>query len=231
MSNWYEPVDDDATPDQVFFQEMERQRLLNRVGEANTPSVDAIGSGPMTGGTPRTSPTPSTPSALRSTGGSPSSPRFAGAPLPMATFPQPLMGGSGDGGSGMSAANAANGDPPPFRRRRVPTMEQIKIADATLSEYEMFKVADNWLNEELQEKMWEHGAAGDDSAKATQQQEPDSNSGSNELAEFEDDGQSEPWDDYGEESESKYVDYERRNVMEVPFPEPGMCIRICCCSC
>ena len=40
-------------------------------------------------------------------------------------------------------------------------MEQIKIADATLSEYEMFKVADNWLNEELQEKMWEHEAAGD----------------------------------------------------------------------
>uniref|UniRef100_A0A7S4A8T8 Phosphoribosyltransferase domain-containing protein n=1 Tax=Pseudo-nitzschia australis TaxID=44445 RepID=A0A7S4A8T8_9STRA len=214
VSNWYDPVDDDATPDQVFFQEMERQRLINQVGgDATTPSVDAIGGGgsssstssssssPMTGGTPRS------PSALRSKGGS-ASPRFASASPPMSTFPQL------ESGPGVINAKTNGLEMPPFRRRNVPTMEQIKIAQATLAEYEAFQVSDNWLNEELQQTMWNNKQR---DSSVEQDDENDNVDGKD--GEFEDDGKPEPWDDYGKEN--AYVDYDRRNIMEVPTPEPG----------
>ena len=99
-------------------------------------------------------------------------------------------------------------------------MEQIKIAQATLAEYEAFQVPDNWLNEELQQTMW-------DSLKQQNEEDSGDDEGAEEdgVFRFEDDGKPEPWDDYGQES--KYVDYDRRNVMEVPFPEPGACISYC----
>ena len=236
MSSWYDPVDNDATPDQVFFQEMERQRLTNQVGGDNMiPNVDSITSsagaagGRMTGGTAR----PTTPSALRSTGGSASSPRFANAPLPMATFPQPLMGGGG-GGMNMNGSNFNNNnnmDPPPFRRRSVPTMDQIKIAEATLSEYETFQVSDNWLNEELQAQMWnddnivfddddDNNNNNNNDREATASGRDDDRTEEQEIRRLFQDGSNEPWDDFGDEA--KDVDWDRRNILEVPFPTKGM---------
>jgi len=240
MSNWYDPVDDDATPDQIFFQEMERQRLINQVGgDVTTPSLDAIGGGggssssstssssssngsggsAMTGGTPRS------PSALRSSKAASPGPRFANtSPLPMSTFPQLDSGGPGMINA-MAGGGGANGmDLPPFRRRNVPTMEQIKIAQATLAEYEAFRVPDNWLNEELQQQMWDGNNEVDAALFAGEMAggggaDTQTNGGGTNGMAFEDDGKPEPWDDYGQES--KYVDYDRKNVMEVPFPEPG----------
>lgn len=109
-------------------------------------------------------------------------------------------------------------------------MEQIKIAEATLSEYEAFMVSDNWLNEELQEQMWDSDNDGSSNG-ATAESVQDSNGSTSILGEedddyameanggngFHDDGKSEPWDDFGDDKR-KDVDYERRNIMEVPFP-------------
>lgn len=114
-------------------------------------------------------------------------------------------------------------------------MEQIKIAEATLSVYEAFMVSDNWLNEELQQQMWDKtnefennyksGSNGDSDGSITGEAD------AGELVQdesFERDGKGEPWDNFGDEGR-KDVDYERRNIMEVPFPSKGECIRISCC--
>ena len=204
MSSWYDPVDEDATPDQVFFQEMERQRLINQVGDGSVlPSLDDIGS---MGATPPQQQSqqqpqkPRTPSALRSSAAA-AAPRFATKASPI-------------GGNGMFPPQTQNGtDPPPNRRRRVPTMEQIQIAEATLSEYESYRVDDNWLNEELQEQMWQL----DDSVYERSIQNDESEQDDNP---FESDLESEPWDDFGNEK-LKEISYERQSIMEVPFPPKG----------
>ena len=212
MGSWYDPVDEDATPDQVFFQEMERQRLINQVGASNAmPSLDDIGGfsqQPQQQQQTQQQNKPTTPSALRSSAAS--VPRFA---------TRPPLGGSAMG------ADAPNGIDPqqPIRRRRVPTMEQIKIAEATLSEYEAFMVSDNWLNEELQQKMWDqsnefkNGSNGDSNGSVAGE---DDAGDFVQEDKFEHDGKGEPWDDFGDEAR-KDVDYERRNIMEVPFPSKG----------
>ncbi len=222
MSSWYDPVDEDATPDQVFFQEMERQRLINQVGASDsmTPSLDDIGAA-SSFPQQQQQQKPTTPSALRSS--TASAPRFT---------TRPPLAGSANGDRGMP--QAPNGiDAQPYRRRKVPTMEQIKIAEATLSEYEAFMVSDNWLNEELQEQMWDadnDGGKNVDAAASIQE----SNGSTSSLGEedggysmeangengFHDDGKSEPWDDFGDDKRQD-VDYERRNIMEVPFPSKG----------
>ncbi len=223
MSSWYDPVDEDATPDQVFFQEMERQRLMNQVGASGsiTPSLDDIGAASSLPQQQQQN-KPTTPSALRSSAASAAAPRFA---------TRPPLGGSAVGDLGVPQAPNAI-DAQPYRRRKVPTMEQIKIAEATLSEYEAFMVSDNWLNEELQEQMWDDGNDGSKNGDSKEE----SNGGTSESGEagdgysmetngengFRDDGKSEPWDDFGDDKR-KDVDYERRNIMEVPFPSKGEC--------
>ena len=221
MSSWYDPVDEDATPDQVFFQEMERQRLINQVGAADsmTPNLDDIGV--VTPQQQQQKPT--TPSALRSSAASP--PRF--------TTRSPL-GGSTIGDRVVPQAPNGIDSQQPYRRRKVPTMEQIKIAEATLSEYEAFMVSDNWLSEELQEKMWDEVNEFKNGDKNGMEFKQESSGGiSGEIDDgytteinweegFRDDGKSEPWDDFGDEKR-KDVDYGRRNIMEVPFPSKGEC--------
>lgn len=132
----------------------------------------------------------------------------------MSTFPQL------ESGPGMINANTNDLEMPPFRRRNVPTMEQIKIAQATLAEYEAFQVSDNWLNEELQQTMWNNKQRDGSVEKDDKNDNVDGKHG-----EFEDDGKPEPWDDYGKEN--AYVDYDRRNIMEVPTPEPGTYVFHC----
>ena len=43
LNRWYESVDADANPDDVFWEEMERQRLLSQVGDAISTDVPTIG--------------------------------------------------------------------------------------------------------------------------------------------------------------------------------------------
>lgn len=224
ISSWYDPVDDDATPDQIFFQEMERQSLINQVGNVNSNNnydpIASIGTSPSA-----ISGAPSTTSSSRTAkGGS----KYTNAPLPMSDFPQPMGGG---GGSGRSTDNG--GESSPYRRRSVPTMEQIKIAEATLSEYELFRVSDNWLNEELQKKMWEEkeknspsdyddGESNDDNnvpgGFVNDDNDDDTVAEEWENSRFQTDND-EPWDYFGEDS--IHVDKDRRNVLEAPFPPKG----------
>jgi hypothetical protein len=220
MSSWYDPVDENATPDQVFFQEMERQRLINQVGgsDSMTPSLDDIGkvgNGAAATLTPMNKPT--TPSALRSSGAA--APRFATKAPPLGT----TTGGGREWGSSPPQVPGGIDAPPPMRRRKVPTMIQIQVAEATLSEYEAFMVSDNWLNEELQEKMWDGGNESSNSRDGdgfSPSSGKDGSETANGESEFTDDGKSEPWDDFGGEKK-KNVDYDRRNIMEVPFPSKG----------
>ena len=115
-------------------------------------------------------------------------------------------------------------------------MDQIKIAEATLSNYEAFKVSDNWLSEELQDKMWDDSSnnevgntndiylvsdgAQEGEGRFSQSGEGSDSSKTSGESVFRDDGKSEPWDDFGDETR-KDVDYDRRNIMEVPFPSKG----------
>jgi len=222
ISSWYDPVDDDATPDQIFFQEMERQSLINQVGGVsgsnnNYDPISSIGTSPaeFSGASSTT-----TSSSRTAKGGY----TYTNAPLPMSDFPQPMM--SSGGGGGRSTDNG--GDPSPNRRRSVPTMEQIKIAEATLSEYELFRVSDNWLNEELQKIMWEEkennsssdyngGESNDDNnlLGGLLNDDDDTVAEEWENSRFQTDND-EPWDYFGEDS--IHVDKDRRNVLEAPFP-------------
>ena len=235
MNSWYDPIDNDATPDQVFFQEMERQRLVNQVGgeddgDGNSPIdlLASIGTSPAAVSAARPSTTK---------GGS----RFTNSPLPMAGFPQPMMssGGSGNndnmgGGGGGGGMNNNDMDNP--RRRNVPTMEQIKIAESTLSQYAFFQVSDNWLNEDLQKAMWEeekrlneennNNGDGDEDENINNDNDVaegggllnDDNDDNNVMTEYQTDN-NEPWDYFGEDTTD--VDPDRRNLLEVPFPEKG----------
>jgi hypothetical protein len=119
-------------------------------------------------------------------------------------------------------------------------MEQIKMADATLAEYELFAVPDNWIDERLQLQEMEpinFTAAGfetdNNDDDAIDENEIDKTP--NNLVEDGTTNQEqrkeqaldpsrmqvdeEPWDFFGEDSST--VDDERRNVMKVPFPPKG----------
>jgi hypothetical protein len=124
-------------------------------------------------------------------------------------------------------------------------MEQIKIAEATLSQYELFQVSDNWLNEELQKIMWEEEKRLDEENNDTTasssrggggEGETNNNDGvgggllynddddDNAMTEYQTDN-NEPWDYFGEDTTD--VDLDRRNILEVPFPEKGAFFSCC----
>jgi hypothetical protein len=248
MNSWYDPVDNDATPDQVFFQEMERQRLINQVGGGG--DDDGGGGGGGGGGNPIDLLASIGTSAAAISAARPSTTkggsRFANSPLPMAGFPQPMMSsGSGNNNDSMGGGGMNNNDMDNPRRRNVPTMEQIKIAEATLSQYELFQVSDNWLNEELQKIMWEEEKRLDEENNDTTasssrggggEGETNNNDGvgggllynddddDNAMTEYQTDN-NEPWDYFGEDTTD--VDLDRRNILEVPFPEKGAFFSCC----
>ena len=45
FSSWYDDVDDDASPDDIFWQEMERQKLMNQIGGSGGPDLPSTGGG------------------------------------------------------------------------------------------------------------------------------------------------------------------------------------------
>eukprot|EP00527_Entomoneis_sp_CCMP2396_P009474 CAMPEP_0198139252 /NCGR_PEP_ID=MMETSP1443-20131203/2596_1 /TAXON_ID=186043 /ORGANISM="Entomoneis sp., Strain CCMP2396" /LENGTH=729 /DNA_ID=CAMNT_0043801335 /DNA_START=252 /DNA_END=2441 /DNA_ORIENTATION=+ len=111
-NRWYDSVDENASPDDVFWEEMERQRLLAKVGESPSSSSappDSPGGGSTSNVNLYASSTSST-TALSSQS--------------LAKTNSLLQ---------MSAMNS----------------QTQRSADATLSEYEAFACADNWLDEDL----------------------------------------------------------------------------------
>jgi hypothetical protein len=107
---------------------------------------------------------------------------------------------------------------PPSQTRKAPTMDQQKAADATLSEYALYQVADNWLDERLQEQMevmqtfaeQEDLTIEEETRRLEEQLEalPDG------YGDFLWDT-GEPWDDYGSE-EQEDLDLDRIGIRQVP---------------
>ena len=121
--DWYDSVEEGASPDQVFWGEMERQRLQNQVefggGGAVMDPVAAMGAA-------------SSSNSMGSSGMSSSS-----------------------SSQSASSSNNNNNNPTisslptsPFQQKP-PTMDETKSAEATLQEYTLFMVSDNWLDDEL----------------------------------------------------------------------------------
>jgi len=195
MNSWYDRVNENATPDKVFWEEMERQRLFNQLGGENripTPSSSSMESGSTT--------------SSSFTGSSSSS--SSATPL------------------------SSTGD----SSRKPPTMDQLRIADATLSEYTRFQVQNNWLNENLQSyfnqmatlDLEEDLSLDEETRRLEEQLEhlPDgygANGGSDDTngAWRENNDSSEPWEYWGDDDKGKAVDLERANALKVPEPSKG----------
>jgi len=181
--NWYDEVDDNATPDSVFWEEMERQRLYNQIGGEQASS----------GNSPNGS---STMTPIDSNSAS----AFMSPSNPVATTFMEVEGPAS----------------------KPPTLEQIKAADATLSEYTMFQVADNYLDENLQEmylamqqpKETEPELSIEEETKRLEEQLEALPDGPRSL--YDEDDSPEPWDNWGEETQESSL--ERAGTLEVPEP-------------
>jgi hypothetical protein len=126
--------------------------------------------------------------------------------------------------------------------RPAPTTEQQKSAEATLSEYGLFQVADNWLDEELQFEMKMMKDENNDEDDLSLEEEtrrleeqlealPDGAGPGTLFSRIDD----EPWDDWGraedeEDNEGILPDLDRLDVLEVEGPTPGTYVMtLSCC--
>ena len=186
INKWYERVNPNATPDKVFWEEMERQRLLNQIGGDTTNSNNFWNTG--------------TTSSLSSSSNANTLPNNVAASLDMSS------------------------------PRKPPTMDQLRTADATLSEFTLFQVQNNWLNEQLQSyfqqmdtlDLEEDLSLDEATIRLEEQLEdlPDGYGGSSNGWRREDDAV-EPWEYWGEDDKEPIVDLERANVLKVPEPPKG----------
>lgn len=204
LNSWYDDVDDDATPEGVFWEEMERQRLFNQLGGE------------------RTSPTTSGRQiASMSSSSSSSSTSSSFSPMPNLSF--------GLNGGGASDGGMMTGQGPTMMTRKPPTMEQQKAAEATLSEYTLFQVKDNWLNEDLRSYFQNAESITDEEELSLEEETrrleeqlealPDGYGATRKLAGFGDSDFEEPWEHWGDDDSE--TDVERANVLKVPEPTPG----------
>ncbi|CAB9507541.1 Xanthine phosphoribosyltransferase [Seminavis robusta] len=180
LDRWYEDVDDNASPEDVFWQEMERQRLMNQLpgdnnndNNINNPPVEAPEGTRLLG-----SATTMYANAVKTAAGN-SMGRMAG------------MGGM-PGSSGRTMMDeAADG---------TPVMDR-KAAEATLQEFTAFSVKENWLDDDLVALMEgmkdddntlnDDGIPLEDQLKEWEQQDDD-----NTFSWVQND---EPWDHWGDE--------------------------------
>jgi xanthine phosphoribosyltransferase len=126
LDRWYGSVNADASPDDVFWEEMQRQRLLAQVGDAvnaNLPDpVAAIGA------------TNTNTNSLNNPDSLNTSPYPTTTTTSSSSFvPSPLSSSPRSG----SNINLAINTP------------AARSVEATLSEYEAFSLTDNWLDDEL----------------------------------------------------------------------------------
>ena len=119
-----------------------------------------------------------------------------------------------------------------------PTLEEQKSADATLAEYSLYQVSDNWLNERLQEQFFEPDTLEQEeeeditelpieeqTQRLEEQLEALPDGFGDTLRNMGDDEVDEPWDHYGltvEKKQQQQEDIERKNVFKVPAPTKGM---------
>ena len=115
-------------------------------------------------------------------------------------------------------------------------MDQLKVADATLAEYALYQVADNWLEERLIEQMkslpadlLEEQDEELDLAEETRRLEeqlsalPDGYGEGRGLFVDDLEGEDDVWDDWSRKQEMKEnKDWDRAGVMKVKEPPPGM---------
>jgi hypothetical protein len=241
LNRWYDQVDEDATPDKVFWEEMERQRLLNQVNDGSD-DVQQPSSSVMAA------------TAEISSSSSPNPRSSYNVPPPMSAFGGVYGPGvasvasgagmngsstttfkSGMGGAGNNFDNMSPQQQKQFWRQPVPTMEQIKTAEATLAQYELFQVADNWIDEHLQNEMdvlqpkVEHdedaeGRNGE--ANSDSEITPSPTVGHLETLLPEESLfllDDEPWDLYDSGSDRlSFQDDERRKVLRLPPPPKGV---------
>jgi hypothetical protein len=186
------PRNDNATPDEVFWEEMERQRVFNQIEQEGT----------------------NDPYAVASSGASSSS---------ASSSQNNLMNGSINKNVSPPNTPIATGE-----TRKAPTMDQQKAADATLSEYALYQVGDNCLDERLQEQMevMQTFAEQEDLTieEETRRLEEQLEALSDGYGDFLWDT-GEPWDDYGNE-EQEDLDLDRIGIRQVPEPSPGMYISL-----
>lgn len=130
-------------------------------------------------------------------------------------------------GLGGSMATTAMRTTESMTARKPPTMEQLKSAEATLSEYTLFQVNDNWLDENLQSYFSQLNSL-DNEPPMTLEEEtrrleeqlealPD---GIGPGRAFLDVDSEEPWEHWGDDD--TVVDLDRAKTLEVPQPSPGM---------
>jgi xanthine phosphoribosyltransferase len=120
LNRWYESVDSAATPDDVFWEEMERQRLQNRLisgGSSGSSLVSENSVGEFPSSTSR---------SAASSGGAINTATVMMMP--------PSTGAAVSSSPGISSK---------------PSAPNRLSAEATLNEYAAFAVPDNWLDDEL----------------------------------------------------------------------------------
>jgi hypothetical protein len=257
LNRWYDEIDDDATPDKVFWDEMERQRLLlnnqDSSTSSSTESADTDDDTVTTNGIDQLQRQLVSVSESMNGGGD-VPPPVSGVNGGSNLNGVGTMGSSSSSSSFSSSSSNSNSNigpvgmklwdqqqqqPMSFQnwRQAVPTMEQIKMADSTLSEYELFRVSDNWLDENLQREMAEM-----EQQQAVTMMMNDSNNnaddddrygnntvmGSTRNGEMFDGGNdfmvdnNEPWQYFGEDKVVSSEDLDRLKTREVPFPIKGM---------
>jgi hypothetical protein len=186
MNSWYDTVNENATPDKVFWEEMERQRLFNQLGGENKITMESSNMAPTTAST--------APYATTSSSSFSSS----------TTMPKSLDSS-----------------------RKPPTMDQLRAADATLSEYTLFQVQNNWLNDNLQAYFsqmetldLEEDLTLDEETRRLEEQLEGLPDGYGEGASWRENDTIEPWEYWGDD-DKEVVDLERANVLKVPEPPKG----------
>jgi hypothetical protein len=212
LNRWYDSVDDNATPAGVFWEEMDRQRLFNQIGDissSNDPFADAASN---------------TPSPMNGGGG-------GGGMTAVPANPAGMMMMSSNGNSAATTTTAAASSTRPS-----PTMDQQKSAEATLSQYSLFQVADNWLDEDLQMQMMNTDAElfsdeddlslEEESQRLEEQLEALEDGAGPGSGFFTDDEHDEPWDHWGQNNDQE-VDLDRANVLQVGEPPKGMYHSVC----
>ncbi|CAJ1959242.1 unnamed protein product [Cylindrotheca closterium] len=207
---------------------MERQRLTNLAGQNQDPYIAAamsasspsIPQGDMMG--------PSSVDALNAPPAAPSRTANSGAstfsPNSGAASGGGFGGLGGYGNGGTSGEDLAALEP----RSKPASLEEQKAADATLSEYELFQVDDNWLDKTLQERMMSFEAEREEDELSIDEETellldqlealPDDYGDNRDDRFGADDNNGEPWDMYGmDESEKSEIVGGRK----IPIPEPG----------
>lgn len=216
LNRWYEDVDDNASPDDVFWEEMERQRLMNQLS-TDTPPDEPAGT-KLSGST-------STVYANTASSGAGSGSTGMGATTGM------MMSGANGGSMGMNTAGitAVLADIKVGNNPGSTAASQVmdkKTAESILQEFSAFAVKDNWLDDDLVEIM-ESGDRNtgdfDSNAKSLEDQLDEWEQGADDDFESAWTTSDEPWDNWGEEA--KHEEGEDGDVLRFHRYE-GKCIEI-----